>query len=179
MFFDSWQGILRVLVMAPLTYLALLVILRGAGKRTLSKFNAFDLVVTVALGSTLATIILSKDVAFLEGVLALALLAGLQFLISWCSVRVPFVEKLVKAEPTLLVYRQTYLRDSMRRVRITDAEVHAALRNKGTSLEDVEALVLETDGSISVVKKMPKGGSSDFLAGLEPDPETLDESQDV
>jgi uncharacterized membrane protein YcaP (DUF421 family) len=41
--------------------------LRVSGKRTLAKMNAFDLVVTVALGSTLATILLSADVSLAEG----------------------------------------------------------------------------------------------------------------
>lgn len=46
--------------------------------------NAFDLIVTVALGSTLATVILSKDIALAEGVLALGLLILLQFMITCC-----------------------------------------------------------------------------------------------
>ncbi len=78
MFFDSWQGIGRVIVVGTLAYAALITILRISGKRTLTKMNAFDLVVTMALGSTLATIVLSKDVALAEGVVAFALLAALQ-----------------------------------------------------------------------------------------------------
>ena len=55
MFFDSWAGLGRVLVVGVLAYSALVLLLRISGKRTLTKMNAFDLVVTVALGSTLAT----------------------------------------------------------------------------------------------------------------------------
>ena len=79
MVFSSWAGLLRVLIVGTLAYVALVLLLRVSGKRTLSKMNAFDLVVTVALGSTLATVILSKDVALTEGVTAFALLIGLQF----------------------------------------------------------------------------------------------------
>ena len=50
----------------------LVIFLRLSGKRTLSKMNAFDLVVTVALGSTLATVLLTKDVALADGALAFA-----------------------------------------------------------------------------------------------------------
>src|SRR5690606_23219959 len=77
-FFDSWSGLVRVLVVGTLAYAGLVLLLRITGKRTLSKMNAFDLVVTVALGSTLATVLLSKDVALAEGLLALALLSFLQ-----------------------------------------------------------------------------------------------------
>lgn len=78
MFFDTWQGLGRIVVVGVLAYAALVIFLRFSGKRTLSKMNAFDLIVTVALGSTLATILLSKDVALAEGLLALLLLIALQ-----------------------------------------------------------------------------------------------------
>ena len=96
MFFDSWFGLLRVLVVGTLAYLALVVLLRTFGKRTLAKLNAFDLVVTVALGSTLATVLLSKSVALMEGLLAFVLLAGLQYVVAWLSVRSQGFSDLVK-----------------------------------------------------------------------------------
>lgn len=76
MFFDSWSGLLRVVVLGFCAYLTLVVALRLSGRRTLAKMNAFDLVVTVALGSTLATVLLTSDVALAEGTLALVLLIG-------------------------------------------------------------------------------------------------------
>ena len=74
MFFDSWTGLLRVLVVGGVRHSALILFLRLSGKRTLAKLNAFDLVVTVALGSTLSSVILSKSVALLEGLLAFSTL---------------------------------------------------------------------------------------------------------
>ena len=82
MFFDSWAELGRVTVVSVCAYAALVLLLRVSGKRTLSKMNAFDLVVTVALGSTFATVLLSKDVALAEGVLAFALLISLQFAVA-------------------------------------------------------------------------------------------------
>ncbi len=154
MFFGGWFGLVRVVVVGVLAYTALIVLLRVTGKRTLSKMNAFDFVVTVALGSTLATILLSKDVPLAEGILAFALLIGLQFVITWLSVRSGLVNHLVKAEPTLLAYQGRLLPDAMRRARVVEAEVQAALRESGkVSLEQVEAVVLETDGAFTVVSK--------------------------
>ncbi len=51
MFFDDWFGIVRILIVGVLAYAALIIFLRVSGKRTLSKWNAFDFVVTIALGS--------------------------------------------------------------------------------------------------------------------------------
>jgi beta-lactamase regulating signal transducer with metallopeptidase domain len=78
MFFAGAPGVWRTLLVGLCAYVLLILVLRTTGKRTLSKMNAFDLIVTVALGSTLATVILSKDVALAEGVTAFVMLAGAQ-----------------------------------------------------------------------------------------------------
>jgi len=80
--FDDFEGVLRTLLVGVVAYVALVVVLRSSGKRTLSKMNAFDLVVTVALGSTLATVLLSRDTPLAEGVVAILVLAGMQRLIT-------------------------------------------------------------------------------------------------
>lgn len=154
MFFDSWAGLGRVLIVGVLAYGALITTLRISGNRTLSKMNAFDFVVTVALGSTLATILLSSQVALAEGVLALALLVGLQFAVTWASVRSPAVSRLVKSEPRLLLHDGRLLPGQMRAARVVEAEVRAAVREQGiAALEDVGTVVLETDGSFSVIRQ--------------------------
>ena len=65
-FFTSWTSIFRTLIIGVLAYVGLILMLRVSGKRTLSKMNAFDLIVTVALGSTLATVLLTKSVALAD-----------------------------------------------------------------------------------------------------------------
>lgn len=160
-FFDTWSALGRTALVGVLAYLALVFLLRVSGKRTLSKMNAFDLVVTVALGSTLATVLLSKSVALANGVLAFALLIGLQFAITWLSVRSSAVRNFVKAEPTLLLHRGRFLRGAMKLERVTEAEILAALRGQGiVAVEEVEAVVLETDSSFSVVKSSASASDS-------------------
>ena len=150
--FESWQSVGRVVLTGVLAYAALIFFLRLSGKRTLSKLNAFDLVVTVALGSTLATVILSKDTALIDGLLALALLIGLQYAVAWLSVRATAFRRLVKNEPTLLFYDGAFLDVAMRRARITRDEILAAVRGQGVEgMVDLRAVVLETDGGLSVV----------------------------
>lgn len=159
--FDSWAGVGRTALVGVLAYVSLVALLRVSGKRTLSKMNAFDLVVTVALGSTLATVLLAKDVALAEGIAAFVTLIGLQFIVAWLSVRSAAVNRLVKSEPTLLLYRGELLRDALRRTRVTDGEVAAAVRQQGiAALEDVEAVVLETDASFTVVPGSAGQGNS-------------------
>lgn len=153
MFFNSWEGLLRVFVVGILAYSSLVVFIRISGKRTLSKLNAFDLIVTVALGSTLATVLLSKDVALLEGVVAFATLILAQYAITALSLRSSRVRRLVKSSPRLLAYRGSLLRDAMRDERMTEEEVFAVLRAGGLSaLDPTVAVVLETDASLQVLR---------------------------
>ena len=167
MFFDSWFGLLRVLVVGTLAYVALVLLLRVSGKRTLAKLNAFDLIVTVALGSTLATVLLSKSVALVEGVAAFALLAGLQYLVAWLSVRSSRFSDLVKSEPTLLLHHGCFLEGAMRDQRVTHDEILAALRSSGAAeVGQVAAVVLETDGSLSVIREAERDGGIGTLAGV-------------
>lgn len=148
--FDSWSGMGRVALSAALAYLALVVFLRVSGKRTLTKLNAFDLVVTIALGSTLASVITSRSVPLAEGVFALFLLIAFQFLVTWSAVRLPAFNRIIKSEPKLLLRDGQPLEQAMRRERITVDELRAAVRQSGgVDLEDAQAIYLETDGSLS------------------------------
>jgi uncharacterized membrane protein YcaP (DUF421 family) len=153
MLFDTWGSLLRILIVGTAAYVALIIMLRASGKRTLSKMNAFDLVVTVALGSTLSSVLLSRSVPLADGVLALALLVCLQYAITWLAVRSDRVRNLVKSEPTLLVRDGMFLERAMQSQRVTREEIMAALRQQGSDdISEADCVVLETDGSISIVQ---------------------------
>ncbi len=152
-FFDGWESLLRTIAVGVLAYLSLVIFLRITGKRTLSKMNAFDFIVTIALGSTLATVLLSKEVALAQGALAFAVLISMQFVITWLSVRARWVRRLATGEPLLLMHCGEFLAAALRSARVTEDEVRAAIRSSGIgSLSGVRAVVLETDGSFSVVR---------------------------
>lgn len=171
-FFDDGYALLRTAVLGVLGYASLVFLLRISGRRTLSKMNAFDLVVTVALGSVLATVMLSKDVTLLQGALAFALLIGMQYMVTWASVRRRWVRQAVTGEPALLFLRGDYLTMAMFKARVTTDEVRAAIRSAGVAAPDeVEAVILETDGSFSVVESAPHGGKSSLEGVKVPGPQ--------
>jgi hypothetical protein len=110
--------------------------------------NAFDLVVTVALGSTLATILLSRDTPLVEGVVAFLVLAGMQRLITEASLRSRTVARLVKSEPRALAYRGAVLHDALHEERVLEEELQAAMRAQGLArYEDADPCWRPTDRS--------------------------------
>lgn len=152
MFFQDWQGIVRVLVVGTLAYAALVLFLRLSGKRTLAKLNAFDLVVTIALGSVLSSTLLQESVALVEGATAFGLLIVLQLSVAYFSVRSRRFARLIRSEPSLLARHGIWCETAMQQERVTKEEAISAIRAAGgADLGSVSLMVLESDGSISVV----------------------------
>jgi uncharacterized membrane protein YcaP (DUF421 family) len=166
MWFESWAALGRVLAAGVSAYLVVVLVLRLSGKRTLAKLNAFDFVVTVALGSTLATILLNSDVSWSEGAVALTLLAVLQFAVAWLGVRIASLRNVVTSRPTLLLRDGSTIPHALRQERVTADEIRQAVRASGSGdLSTVGAVVLESDGTMSVI---PVGrlGSGSSLSGV-------------
>lgn len=161
MWFDSWSDVVRVVCVGAAAYVFLIVTLRASGKRTLSQMNAFDFVVTVALGSTLATILLSADVSWTEGAAALALLAALQFVVAWSSTRWHPFRRAVTARPAIVVAAGAVVPDALRESRLTESQVMQAVRSGGYGdLALVSAVILEPNGMLSVIGKDKLGTGS-------------------
>jgi uncharacterized membrane protein YcaP (DUF421 family) len=154
MFFQEWENIFRTIVVGLLAYVSVILFIRISGKRTLAKLNAFDLVVTVALGSTLSSVLLQKSISLAQGVTALGLLIALQYLVTFLSVRSTRFAKLVRSQPSLLARHGIFYGDAMVRQRLTEDEVLSAVRAQGLQgLENVEAVILESDGSLSIIPR--------------------------
>jgi uncharacterized membrane protein YcaP (DUF421 family) len=151
----------QTLVLGIGSYAALIAMLRVTGKRTLAQMNAFDFIITVALGSTLSAILVGPEVSLAQGILALALLVGLQFLVTFGSVRWRVVARAVKNEPRILLYPGKMLDEALKTERVAPEELRQAIRAKGhLSVEEIHAVVLETDGTFSVVPQAPVGEPS-------------------
>lgn len=160
------HGPLRVLVYGILAYLAVYFAIRFAGKRTLSTMNVFDLLATIALGSTLATFVVDDGIGVTGGAVALGLPLALQWSVAFLSSRSRRAERFVKQHPAMLLWKGEYLHDMMKHEMITADDICEALRKAGlASYREAKAVVLEVDGHLSVVRedeKDPTDGSSVF-----------------
>ncbi|MCG9793376.1 DUF421 domain-containing protein [Flavobacterium algicola] len=154
-FFSNWQSLVRITIITVIVYPTLIILLRVSGKRTLSKMNAFDLIITIALGSTFASVILNKSITLSQGILTFGLLILLQYIITYFSSRSTKFSNLAKASPRLVAYQGALLNNNMLDERINEDEIWAVLRKNGYgSLTEVDAIILETDGSLSVIKQI-------------------------
>lgn len=158
MWFDSWSALLRIVLVGAASYVTLVVLLRISGKRVLAKLNAFDFVVTVALGSMLASAVLTQDIRYADVLVGMGLLVATQWLVTRITVSMPSQRRFVSADPTLVVRRGEFLDEAMNRTRLTRSEVLQAVRSDGYGgLGQVAAVVLESDGTLSVITESSTG----------------------
>ena len=160
-FFGGWYNIERTVTLSVMGFTTLFIMLRVSGKRTLSKLNVFDFVFVVAVGSMFAATIIEKDVTLVEGMFALATLLAIQMLLAEVAARWKWADRLINGRPTLLFSHGKFIQRALKKERITEGEVRAAIREKGvTRVEDVYAVVLENDGSLSVSWESKRPGES-------------------
>lgn len=159
-FTDGWTPLARIVVVGTLMYVALVVLLRVSGSRTIASMRAFDFIVTVALGSVFGRALTAEGVSLAEAVVAFLLLIGLQYAVARLQVFSRPFARAVTNPPRLLYFRGEFQTDNMRSTRVTEQELRAVARKQGHgSLADVEALVLEASGDIAVITRIGDGSA--------------------
>jgi len=157
----SWKTVLRIVVVGGLAYFSLVFLIRATTKRCMAQMSAFDFVITVALGSAYGRILTATEVGLLDAITAFALLASLQYFLAAAENRWPRFAHLIKAPPSLLYYRGEFIRDAMRKERISESAILGAARQEGLgSLDQVEAVIMESAGKFGFVQKTSLGDAS-------------------
>jgi len=160
--FESWDSLWKILISTLVGYVALILFVRLAGKRSTSKMNNFDWIVTVAVGSVLASMAVLKDVTVSDGLLAIVLLLGFQFLITTATSHWEWARNLLLSQPTTLYENGEFVTSELRRQRVSRREILSAVHENGLdSLDEVALIRLESDAEIAVIRKQASSDSAD------------------
>lgn len=185
LFYDDFENMIRIFISAPIIYLLVVGYIKLMGKRTTSQMNSFDWIVTVAMGSIVASVVMLKNVPIVNGAVAIFTLMGLQFIITKLMVHFKVWKNLIRATPELLVFEGKFIDENMISERMVRSEIYAAIRESGVhGIGEVYAIVLETDATLSVISKDKKntplslidvhGLPAELENALERDKEKLD-----
>lgn len=159
--FNGPDVILRTVLIGLMAYISIIVIIRASGKRSLSQLNAFDFIVTVAIGSILASILINQNVTIIQGITAFLVLITMQYIITKLSIHSGLVSKYIKASPSLLYHNGEFHYENMKKERVVESEIKQVIRSNGSGdMSDVQAVIIETDGSFSIINK--KSGEEDI-----------------
>lgn len=147
----EWSSMLAILLTAIGIYIAIIIFTRIAGKRSFSKMSSFDFAMTVALGSMIATTVLSKSVSLWNGIMGLAIIYSLQLLVAIFR-RFKLVRDMVDNAPLLLMDGQNIIHENLKKSRVTEEDLRSKLREANViRLKEVRAVVFEATGDISVL----------------------------
>jgi uncharacterized membrane protein YcaP (DUF421 family) len=151
----SPETALTVVVTTVSIYLAFIVLVRLVGSRSLTSLASFDFAAVVALGAVIGRTILLQEPTLMIGLVALTTLFTMQALLGLLR-QSRCVDRLIQRRPTMLVRNGALLHDSMRSCHVVEDEIRQALRRAGArSLEEAQCVVLERNGTVSVVRAGP------------------------
>ena len=144
--------ILEIVLRTIVVYVAVLVLLRVAGKRELGQMSVADLVVIIVIANAVQNAMNGGDVSLTGGIVAAATLVGANLLVGRYGSRIPVIGHYVRDEPTLLMQDGVLLEKNMEQEHVDKVDIEMAAREHGIgSLSDVSEAVLEPDGSISII----------------------------
>lgn len=144
-----WEFIVR----GAITYVALLVLVRVSGKRTVGQFTPFDLIVVLLLSEGVSAGLTGGDDSVGGGMLVVSTLIGLNLLVALATSRSRRLEVLFEGNPVLIGRDGEFFGPLLERHRIGDGDVQKSLREADCDIHEMRYAFLETDGTISIQKK--------------------------
>ncbi|MEO1101556.1 MAG: YetF domain-containing protein [Pseudomonadota bacterium] len=153
-FETSWLSIMLVALSVVGVYVVLVALTRLSGLRSFSKMSGFDFAITVAIGSVVASTILSDSPPLAIGTAALVFLFVAQMTVAWLRVTNPVISSLTDNAPRLIMAHGKTFDDQMQKAKITHADLLAKLREANVlDFGQIEAVVAESTGDISVLHR--------------------------
>ncbi len=144
----------RIVLSTMGIYFTVILFTRIAGKRSFSKMSSFDFSMTVAIGSVIASTILSPSISLVSGIIGLASIYILQILVA-IGRRYKLLKQAVDNSPLLLMDGRKIIKDNLKKARVTESDLRSKLREANVaSLDEVLAVIFETTGDISVLHKI-------------------------
>ncbi len=150
-FDTSLASLIAIVITATGIYVAVILFTRIAGKRSFSKLSSFDFAMTVAIGSLIATTVLSESVSLLQGVVGMAAIYLLQISAALLR-RFKFFRNAIDNAPLLLMDGPNIMEDNLKKARVTKGDLRNKLREANViRIDQIKAVVFETTGDISVL----------------------------
>ena len=154
-------GWLEKVVRPLVVYAFLLAAFRLAGKRELAHLTPFDLIVLLTISNAVQNAMIGPDDSLTGGLIGALALIGANGVLARLNVRSRRIERLLGGQPTPLIENGRILPDNLRHELMTRADLEHALRvcdlDPERDLERVRRALLETDGTVSVLRADSSG----------------------
>ncbi|MBR3970150.1 MAG: DUF421 domain-containing protein [Ruminococcus sp.] len=146
-----------ILLRSIILYIIVVSAVRLMGKRQLGELQPSELVITI-LVSNIATLPLEDtDIPLIIGVTPILALVCYEVFVSWLILRLPFFRKIIYGSPKIIISNGKIKRSVLRELRLSIDDVMTAMRNQQIfDISEIQYAIVETTGSISIMKKQVK-----------------------
>ena len=128
--------------------------MRLLGKRQISELEPSELVVTIIISEVASFPIQDTSQPLLTSIMAIALILILEILLSFGAYKSLFIRKLIYGVPSVFFENGKINEREMERQRFNLNDLMETIRNTGAAtLSEVEYVIMETNGSVSVIPK--------------------------
>lgn len=134
-------------------YLALMVLFKIAGRRSLADLTTFDFLLLLIIGEATQQALLGDDFSLTNALLVITTLIAIDVGLSLLKQRSPRTARLIDGEPTIIVENGHLLRERMRKARLVEADILEAARfSQGLeTIEQIKFAIIERNGKISII----------------------------
>jgi uncharacterized membrane protein YcaP (DUF421 family) len=144
-----WEFIVR----GAVVYLALLVMVRLSGRRTVGQLTPFDLLVVMLLSEAVSNSLSGGDDSLGGGLIIAATLIALNTGVAMLSTYSRRASVVLDGTAVLIGRNGQFFDKEVKRCRIAESDLEQALRTSDCELHDMQTAFLEADGQITIQKK--------------------------
>lgn len=145
---------LNFIIRAAVIYIAVLLLLRIAGKRQMGQMSPTEFVAILLISNAVQNSMNGGDNSLTGGLLLATVLISLSWIVSFLSYRSKTFSALFEGTPRLLIHKGRVVKDSLKHERLTISELTTLLRKQGFhSYSEIHSAVLEADGTLSVIRE--------------------------
>lgn len=165
--FSNWTALFRILVTTIVLYFALVIFMKLFGSRSASSFSVYDMIVTITIGSVVSSTLLTKEVNLLNGISGVLILLFLQFFLSKIIGKWEKLYPFTNPSPKVVFLEGEYKTENMKKTRVNKEEILSAIRREaGTTSDQIYAVLLETNGELSVIQEVTPGYEEEIIRYL-------------
>lgn len=142
---------------AAAMYLALMVLFKIAGRRSMAELTTFDFLLLMIIGEATQQALLGDDFSLTNSMLVIVTLIVIDVGLSLLKQRSQWVSQLIDGGPTIIVENGKVLHKRLRHARLIEADIMEAARSSQgiETLDQIKFAILERNGKISVIAQEP------------------------
>lgn len=153
-----YMDVVYTAITVVVLYAGMIFITKIGGLRTFADFTTVDFVSTIAIGSMLGIIILNGKISLIKGFVAITVLLIMQAVLTYFKRNSPAFKKRAINTPVLLYYEDQICRDNLKKFHLSESDLMGKIRAANVKhLSDVDAVVFELNGEISVIHSHKPG----------------------